>query len=64
MNEAKLLAFLGQVVTSMATSMSAVMTNIGYKLGLYKAMASAGPMTPAQLAQKTNTHTIMVRREL
>lgn len=55
MNEAKLEAFVGQVVSDIAASMSGVMTNIGHKLGLYKAMAGAGPMTPAQLAQKTNT---------
>lgn len=52
MNEAKLEAFLGQVVNDMAASMSGVMVNIGHKLGLYKAMAGAGPITPAQLAQK------------
>lgn len=56
MNEAKLEAFLGQVVNDMAASMSGVMVNIGHKLGLYKAIAGAGPITPAQLAQKTNTH--------
>ncbi len=55
-NEAKLEAFVEQVVTDMAASMSGVMTNIGHKLGLYKAMAGAGSMTPAQLAHKTNTH--------
>ena len=56
MDQAKLEAFVGQVVTDMAASMSGVMTNIGHKLGLYKAMAGAGPLTPAQLAQNTNTH--------
>lgn len=56
MNEAKLEAFVGQVVTDIAASMSGVMTNIGHKLGLYQAMAGAGPITPAQLAQKTDTH--------
>jgi SAM-dependent methyltransferase len=40
----------------MAASMSGVMTNIGHKLGLYKAMAGAGAITASQLAQKTNTH--------
>lgn len=55
-NEAKLEEFVGQVVNDMAASMSGVMINIGHKLGLYKAMAGAGSMTPAQLAQKTNTH--------
>lgn len=56
MNTAKLEAFTGQVVSDLAASVSGVMTNIGHKLGLYKAMAGAGPMTPAQLAQKTDTH--------
>lgn len=56
MDEAKLEAFVGQVVTDMAASMSGVMTNIGHKLGLYKAMTGAGSLTPAQLAQNTNTH--------
>ncbi len=56
MNEAKLEAFVGQIVSDIAASMSGVMTNIGHKLGLYKAMTGAGPMTPVQLAEKTNTH--------
>lgn len=56
MTKAKLEAFVGQVVTDMAASMSGVMINIGHKLGLYKAMAGAGSVSPAQLAQKTNTH--------
>lgn len=52
MNEAKLKTFVEQMVTDMAAAMSGVMTNIGHKLGFYKAMAGAGPLTPAQLAQK------------
>ena len=55
MDRAKLEGFVGQVVTDMAASMSGVIVNIGYKLGLYKAMAGAGAIAPAQLAQKTNT---------
>lgn len=55
MNEARLQEFAYQVVNDMAASMSGVMTNIGHKLGLYKAMAGAGAITPKQLAQKTNT---------
>lgn len=55
MNEARLQEFVHQVVNDMAASMSGVMTNIGHKLGLYKAMAGAGAITPKQLAQKTNT---------
>ncbi len=56
MDQAKVEAFVGQVITDIAASMSGVMTNLGHKLGLYQAMAGAGPMSPAQLAQKTNTH--------
>jgi SAM-dependent methyltransferase len=54
-DNAKLETFVGQVVSDIAASMSGVMVNIGHKLGLYAAMAGAGPMTPAQLAQKTQT---------
>jgi hypothetical protein len=56
MDNAKLESFVGQVVNDMAINMSGVMVNIGHKLGLYKAMAGAGSITPRELAQKTNTH--------
>lgn len=56
MNEKKLQAFVGQVVADMAASMSAAMTDIGHKLGLYQAMAGAGPMTAMELALKTDIH--------
>ncbi len=48
--------FAGQVVGDIAATFSGVMTNIGHKLGLYKAMAGAGAMSPKALADKTNTH--------
>tara|TARA_R110002049_G_scaffold133139_1_gene292561 strand:- start:10040 stop:11089 length:1050 start_codon:yes stop_codon:yes gene_type:complete len=44
--------FAGQVVTDMAATLSGVMTSLGDKLGLYKAMAFAGPLTPDVLAKK------------
>jgi SAM-dependent methyltransferase len=55
-NESKLESFVGQVLSDMAASMSGVLVNLGYKLGLYQAMMGAGAMTAAELAQKTNTH--------
>lgn len=55
-DQAKVDAFVGQVVSDMAAAMSGVMINIGHKLGLYRAMAGAGPMTPAELARRTHTH--------
>ena len=50
----KLNAFIGQFVTDLGASVHAGMVVIGERLGLYKALAE-GPVTPAQLAAKTNT---------
>jgi len=48
-------AFAGQVVTDVAATLSGVMTNVGHKLGLYKAMAGAGPLTSSALAARAQT---------
>lgn len=56
--------FAGQVVTDIAATVSGVMTNIGHKLGLYKAMAGAGQISAQQLADKTNTDERYVREWL
>src|SRR5512138_3634624 len=60
----KLNAFLGQVVGELGAAMNAALVLIGEKLGLYKAMAGAGPMTPADLAQRTSTDERYVREWL
>src|SRR3954468_17668579 len=60
----KLNDFMGRVVGDMGAAMSAVLVVIGDKLGLYKAMAGAGPLTPAALARKTGTHERYVREWL
>ena len=57
-------AFAGQVVTDIAAAFSGVMTNIGHKLGLYKAMAGEGWISSQQLAAKTNTDERYVREWL
>lgn len=44
--------FAGQVVTDMSATLSGVMTSLGDKLGLYRAMAFAGPMTSDTLSKK------------
>ena len=44
-DEAKLEAFMGQAVTDMGAIISAPLMVIGEKLGLYKAMAHAGPLS-------------------
>ena len=46
-------AFVGQVVNDVAAALSGVMTSMGHKLGLYAAMANAGPMSSQALADKT-----------
>lgn len=56
--------FAGQVVTDISATFSGVMTNIGHKLGLYKAMAGAGAITSRTLANKTGTHERYVREWL
>jgi SAM-dependent methyltransferase len=51
----KLNAFVGQFVSDLGAAGHAGMVVIGEKLGLYKALAAAGPMTSAELATKTRT---------
>ena len=59
----KLNAFIGQFVTDLGASVHAGMVVIGEKLGLYKALAS-GPMTPGELAARTQTDERYVREWL
>jgi len=63
-DESKLNAFLGQVVADMGAAMHASLILIGDKLGLYKAMAGSGPLSPADLAAKTGTTERYVREWL
>ena len=63
-DQSKLNAFMGQAVQDMGAAMHAALVVIGDKLGLYKAMAGAGPLTPAELAQKTSTDERYVREWL
>jgi len=64
LDETKLNAFMNQAVGDMGAAMHAALVVVGDKLGLYKAMAGAGPLTPAQLAQKTSTNERYVREWL
>jgi ubiquinone/menaquinone biosynthesis C-methylase UbiE len=56
--------FAGQVVTDLAAAMAGVMTNIGHKLGLYRAMAESGPIHSDELARRTATNERSVREWL
>ena len=63
-NEDKMNAFLGKVVGDFGAALSSSLVYIGQKLGLYKALASGEPITPAELAQKTSTNERYVREWL
>ena len=64
LNEAKLHDFVMKAVGEMGAAMNAALVLIGDKLGLYKAMAGAGPMTSTELAAKTGTAERYVREWL
>lgn len=61
---AKLDDFSGQVVGDLAAAFSGVMVNIGHRLGLYRTMAGAGPMTSATLAARAGLTERYVREWL
>lgn len=63
-NEDKMHQFLGKVVTDFGASLGSSLAYIGQKLGLYKALAGNDPLTPAELAEKTNTTERYVREWL
>lgn len=63
-NPDKLNAFLGQALNDMGAAIQTALIIIGDRLGLYRAMAGAGPMTPAELAARTETDERYVREWL
>ena len=63
-DEKKLHEFIGKSVGEWGAAMGALLTFAGDKLGLYKAMAGAGPLSAEQLAKKTDTHSRIIREWL
>ena len=53
-DEAKLNQFVGQMLGDLGGALSVPLVRIGDRLGLYKALYAGGPMTPAELAARTN----------
>jgi SAM-dependent methyltransferase len=51
-DEAKLQEFMGKVVTDMGAIISGPLFVIGERLGLYKAMAGAGPLSSEEVAER------------
>ena len=64
MNEEKLMEFVGKAVGDVGAVLAGSMVVIGDRLGLYRAMAGAGPVTSKQLAEKTDTSERYVREWL
>ena len=60
-DDAKLEQFVGQLVGELGATLNAALVVIGDELGLYRAMAGAGPVTPAELAARTGTHRALRR---
>jgi 2-polyprenyl-3-methyl-5-hydroxy-6-metoxy-1,4-benzoquinol methylase len=64
MNEQKLNQILERGVVDFGATFHAAMVHLGDKLGLYKALATGDPITPAELAQRTGTAERYVREWL
>ncbi len=60
----KLHSFIGKVVGDFGAALSSSLVYIGQKLGLYKALAEGGAMTPEELATHTETQPRYVREWL
>jgi winged helix-turn-helix protein len=61
---AKLKEFVNRSVADLGAGMSAALVVLGDRLGLFKAMAGAGPLTSAELVRRTGTAERYVREWL
>jgi SAM-dependent methyltransferase len=64
MNQEKLEGFVHKALGDLGSALTASLVVIGDKLGLYRGMAAAGPVTPAELAKRTETNERSVREWL
>jgi SAM-dependent methyltransferase len=63
-DQSKLDSFIVQAVNDLAAGHAGVMVSIGYKLGLYKALAGAGPLSSRELAARAGCAERYVREWL
>src|SRR5262249_48471118 len=63
-DEKKLNEFIGRSVGELGAAMGSLLNFVGDRLGLFKAMAGAGPMSAEELARKTGTHARIMREWL
>ena len=64
LNPDKLHEFLVKAVVDFGATFNAALIRIGDRLGLYKALASGGAQTPAELAKRTGTTERYIREWL
>jgi len=60
----KLMSFVFRAVDEVGATLNAALVVMGDKLGLYRALAGAGPLTPAELSDRTGTAERYVREWL
>jgi len=60
----KLMGFVFRAVGDIGATVNTALVVMGDRLGLYRAMAGAGPLTPAELAQRTGTAERYIREWL
>jgi len=60
----KLMQFVFRAVDEVGATLNAALVEMGDKLGLYRALAGAGPLSPAELAERTGTAERYVRESL
>jgi SAM-dependent methyltransferase len=57
-------AFVDQAIDELGATLNAALVVIGDRLGLYTALSGAGPLTPRELAERTDTRERYVREWL
>ena len=60
----KLDAFVARAINDLASAYAGVMISLGNKLGIYKAMANAGPLSAGEVAERANCAERYVREWL
>jgi SAM-dependent methyltransferase len=60
----KLMSFVFRAVDEVGATLNTALVVMGDRLGLYRALAGSGPLTPAELAERTDTSERYVREWL
>jgi SAM-dependent methyltransferase len=60
----KLMGFVFRAIDEVGATLNTALVVMGDRLGLYRALAGAGPLTPAELAQRTGTAERYIREWL